>query len=106
MANVTGQNEIRNPDNAGIRRRIVVKYIGPASYVTGGDPYSAADNGPGIGVLELIPSFNATDGTTMYNCWWDKANSKIIWFVSSTGVQVANGVDLSSCYVWVEAVGK
>lgn len=106
MATISGWNEIRNPDNAGIRRRIIVKYTGPASYATGGDPYSAADNGPGIGVLEFVPSFIASDGTNAYLCWWDKANSTIMWFDPTTGLEVAALTDLSGFTVWVEAVGK
>jgi len=106
MATITGFNEIRNPDNAGIRRRIIVEYTGPASYETGGDSYSTADNGPGIGVLEFVPGMIASDGTNVYLVWWDKANAKLIWFVSSTGNEVANGFDLSGAGTWVEACGK
>jgi len=106
VATISGWNEIRNPDNAGIRRRIIVKYTGPASYATGGDSYSAADNGPGIGVLELAPSFPISDGTTLYIVWWDKANGLLKWFDPTTGLEVAALTDLSDFTVWVEAVGK
>lgn len=106
MADISGWHEIRNPDNAGIRRRVIVEYTGPAAYPAGGDPYSAADNGPGIGVLEFVPGMVASDGTTLYNVWWDKANGTLRWFVSSTGLEVATDFDLSGMGCWVEAVGK
>lgn len=105
VVDISCQADVRNPDNAGIRRRIIVRYTGPASYETGGDSHIGADIW-GMGKVEYIPSFSMSDGTNIYLCWWDKANSKIMWFDPAAGTEVVATTDLSGFTGWVEAAGQ
>lgn len=71
-----------------------LRYTGPASYVTGGDPVNASSElglGEVYGVYGIISS-----GSAILVPFFDYANQKILWFVPNTGAQVANGVDLST----------
>lgn len=74
-------------------REQIVEYTGPASYVTGGDPVVPAEVRMGriFGVYGVI-----SNGTAVYLVWYDVANQALMIFVPNTGVQVANGVDLST----------
>ena len=65
---------------------------GSTSYTTGGDPIDADDLGMSefFGVYGLI-----TNGTAILLLWWDYTNQKLMAFVPNTGVEVANGTNLS-----------
>lgn len=91
-------------DVAGVHRRFIAQYTGPASYVTGGDPIAASD--VGLGVLQLIKIANATDGTNFRTIAYSYATGKAIWFVGTTGVEVAAAQDLSTYVTRFEAVGR
>ena len=80
------------------------RYAGPSSYVTGGDTISnVVDFGWGE-THTLLGTI--TDGTTLYVLHLDYANQRILVFVASTGIEVANGVDLSTFNGQIVATGK
>lgn len=101
----------RYKDAAGVRRRTIAQYTGPASYVQpGGDTITAASIG--LGKIEkfivdsIVPDDNganlriisvnyASDNTSVTIRWW-----------TALGTEVANAVDLSAYDVRFEAVGK
>lgn len=93
----------RGRDIAGVRRRNIGLYTGPASYVTGGEAFVAGD--VGLGRLEFVDFELANDGTDWYGITYDYTNGTAIWVVLSSGNQVANGVDLSGFTARFEAVG-
>lgn len=93
----------RDNDVAGIRRRVVNKYTGPASYATGGDPFTAGD--VGLGVIEFISFANPVDATPACRLVrYDHTNFKVIWF-DLAGAEIANAVDLSTFSTRFEAIG-
>lgn len=80
-------------------------YTGPSSYTTGGDPIVAADVKLGsIDMLLLELGRNAAH-TTFYLLAFNKPNGVIMWIVPNTGVEVANGTDLSAAGARFEAIG-
>lgn len=93
----------RGRDIAGVRRRTVGQYTGPASYATGGETIAPGD--VGMGVLEFVDFELATDGTDWYGIMYDHPTGKAIWVVLSSGNQVAGAVDLSAFNARFEAVG-
>lgn len=106
MAPTLDFNQFRAEDGSNTKRRVQGVYNGPASYVAGGDPFTAAD--VKLGQIDLI-SFGdgVLAGTvTLYTPVYDYANSKVIWFVGTTGVEVAGAVNLSTLAVRFEAIGR
>jgi|SRR6267378_3376926 len=95
----------RTKDEAGIRRRVIADYNGPASYVTGGDPLTAAD--VGLGVIEYITLDDGIlwNGSAVRLCAYDFTNQKILVYVPNTGAEVAAATDLSAFNARFEAVG-
>jgi len=93
----------RGRDIAGVRRRTIGQYTGPASYVTGGEAIAAGD--VGMGVLEFFDFELATDGSSWRGIMYDHATGKAFWVVLSSGNEVANAVDLSAFNARFEAVG-
>jgi hypothetical protein len=91
-------------DVAGIRRRGVGIYTGPAAYVTGGDPVDSRSYGKAV---EVVHYEHATDGTDIYILSYDYGypTGLIKWFVPSTGNEVAADVDLSGFTARFEVVG-
>jgi len=89
----------RPTDVWGSERVAVVKYTGPNPYPnaggTVGDPISGADVAlKGIlGVLSGV-AFDPVGGAYRIVVY-DPVLETMRWFVSTTGVEVANGVDLS-----------
>ncbi len=70
------------------------QYTGPASYVTGGDPWVAGD----VKLSHLTEIFFglAVNGAgTIRGLLYDSTNDTVLWFVLDTGNEVANGTDLS-----------
>ena len=94
---------VRPYDVAGVRRRTIGKYTGPAAYVAGGDPIAAAD--VKLGEIELFDAVGLTDGTTAYTIIYDKTNLKLQIFLAA-GTEVTVGTNLSACSAWFEAIGK
>lgn len=71
-----------------------VRYTGPASYATGGDPVNASDE---LGMGEVFGVYGTiSDGSAVRVPFFDYANQKILWFVPDTGAEVAGAVDLST----------
>lgn len=93
-------------DSSQGRLRRIGKYTGPTSYVTGGDPVAAADMAMGrLEHLDLSPAIDA--GSTGFRTLaWNPTTNKVVWFVGTTGVEVANGVDVSAFSARFEAIGQ
>lgn len=94
----------RKQDAAGIRRRIIGVYTGPASYATGGDPCTPTN--VGLSRIEVFLWEHAFDSTpTNYSIAYDYTNEKLIWFDCSSGNEVVATTDLSAIDVRFEAAG-
>jgi len=98
-ANITIPAGGRPTDIFGSRRVATPHYVGPNPYLnagTPGDPILAADLG--LRGITGFPSFHAFDpvGGLFCTCVYDSTLEAIRWFVGTTGVEVANGVDLSA----------
>ncbi len=84
-------------------RRQVFEYTGPASYTTGGEAIPA--DTVRMGTIHAVVGGTISDGTDVYLVWFDEPNGNLLVFVASTGVEVANGVDLSGFTGRLEAIG-
>ena len=99
-ANITIPAGGRPTDVFGSRRVATPRYTGPNPYPnaggTVGDPIAASDLG--LRGITGFPGFIAFDpvGGAYRICVYDEVLETIRWFVSTTGVEVANGVDLSA----------
>lgn len=72
------------------------------SYPTGGEAITAATFG-----LTFLNFLVVQDkGSSAVLVAWDQTNSKLKAYVRTTGVEVANAVDLSATVVGVLAIGK
>jgi hypothetical protein len=71
-----------------------VRYTGPASYATGGDPVNAPTE---LGMAEVyaVEQNIIGNGSAVRLGFFDYTNQKIQWFVPNTGAEVAAAVDLS-----------
>lgn len=90
-------------DVAGIRRRTIGQYTGPASYVAGGDSLTAGE--VQIGVLERVIFEIATDGTNFRLLMYDHANEKVVWLDEALA-EIAGATDLSGYSARFEAIGQ
>ena len=112
MANITFDPGLRPYDNAGIRRRRLVTYTGPKSYVTGGDPVYPGDVDLSV-IEDMSENIAANPATpTIYFLYLDQraasggpAGGKIIW-MTATGTQVTAATDLSSATATIEFIGR
>ena len=95
-----------NRDAAGSRHRAFLDITGPASYTTGGEPLTPGQLG--LGGVDFFPSQVVMDSThtTLKVVIYDIATSKLLWFVESTGAEVAGAVDLSDFTFRVLVHGK
>lgn len=93
-------------DSSQGRLRRIGAYTGPSSYVTGGDSFLPAD--VAVGRLEHLDVTSALDatGANMRILVWNPVTQKVMWFVSTSGVEVAGGVDLSGFTARFEAIGQ
>lgn len=83
--------------------RKVGGYTGPAAYVAGGESFTPADLG--VGKLHLVLFAEALDAAlALRHVVWNPATQKAVWFVGTTGVEVAGGVNLSTFSVRFEAI--
>lgn len=81
-----------------------VRYTGPASYATGGDPVNASSE---LGMAEVyLVVGNIGSGSAIRLPFFDYATQKIQWFIPNTGAEVANAVDLSTFVGTVTFYGK
>ena len=106
MVGTVDFTQFRAEDGSNTKRRIQGVYSGPASYVAGGDPLV-----PGDLKLGQIDVLNYNDGVlagtnTLYTLVYDYVNQKAMWFVGSTGVEVAGAVNLSTAAIRFEAIGR
>ena len=113
MANITFDPGYRPFDNAGVRRRRLVKYTGPASYVTGGDSIAPGD--VDLAVIEDISENVAYNSATpqIYFLVFDNSaaaggatgGGKIRWF-TATSTEVSAATNLSGATSFVEFIGR
>jgi hypothetical protein len=80
----------------------VARWVGPASYVAGGEDVSPAVFG--LGKIIAIQPVLITDGTTTRLGVWNPVTQKLQFIVPNTNVEVAGAVNLSafvgSIVVW------
>ena len=93
---------------AGSLREVYVDLDGPASYAADGQTLNASD----VGFKHILfASAGGSDNGDQF-CAVGHASKgtntavKVAWFVSSTGAEVANAVDLSARFVRVRVVGR
>lgn len=94
---------VRTRDKSAVRYRVVMQYTGPATYVTGGDSFTADD--VKLGEIEYITEGKLTNGTVILLPQYDYTNSKMKVF-DLVGAEVANGTVLSAYTCRFEAMGK
>lgn len=104
---------VRFRDVAGIRRRSIGSYTGPASYVQpGGDPITAQELGLGF-IDHLDMNGVVTDGTgtaannRLITLTFNTARTTVTirWYTALT-TEVVNAVDLSTYTIPFEAMGR
>jgi hypothetical protein len=84
-------------------RRVGI-YTGPASYVTGGDPFVPAD--VKLGRIDRINfDFVLDANNVLYYAVYNYTTQVVIWYVATTGLQVAASTVLSALSTRFEAVG-
>ncbi|HEY6416084.1 MAG TPA: hypothetical protein VIX41_07600 [Acidimicrobiales bacterium] len=95
-------------DSSSARIRKIGGYSGPAAYVTGGDPITAADLG--MARLELMLFSGATNGTLYRTLVFiptgTTGNGTVRWLDATNGTEVGAGANLSAYSARFEAVGK
>lgn len=79
-------------------------YTGPASYVTGGDPFTPADFGLGTIVAAHFTAPMTADPESLHIVAYRASSGTAYWF-DQNGAQVANGTNLSAVTVEVEVIG-
>lgn len=90
----------------GASRSAIVDVTFDASYPTGGESFVVSDIDPSAtsatAFTHVSSATNTVPGTNTY--WYDYTNKKLMAFVITTGVQVADTTDLSAsgCRVKVE----
>jgi len=101
MATVT--EVVRSRDVAGVRRRFVGQYSGPALYAAGGDPL--APGIVGMGEIEYLSFEPATDGTNIHHLVYVHATGKVMWFSGATHAELG-AVDVHTFNARFEAIGR
>lgn len=106
MANLSETTlPVQARDVAGVRRRWVGRYTGPASYSPAavGDPFAPGEVEMGaIGVVHGV----AWNGSAVRILVYDQTNSTVRWFIPNTGAEVAGAQDLSAFIADIEVVGR
>lgn len=98
--------KLRN--TAGVLQELYVDLDGPSSYLADGQSLTAAD----LGLRRILfASAGASDNGDQFCAVSHGSHSsvtsvKVQWFVSSTGAEVANAVDLSGRFVRVRVIGR
>jgi hypothetical protein len=90
-------------DNWSTHKVLLGILTGPDSYATGGEAFAPAS--VGWNSFDLVLVGVATDGTNTALVVWDAVNAKLMWFVPSTNVEVANAVDLSTVTAYLFVAG-
>lgn len=92
-------------DGSNSFQRRVERWTGPTSYVTGGEIVTPSVFGLGTLLAFLpAPALNAA-GTAIRTAVWNPVTNRLMWFVTNTGVEVANGTDLSTFTFQYEVIG-
>lgn len=94
-------------DEGATTKRALATYTGPAAYATGGDPVTPED--VRMGKVFVIGGAVAMDGTAAYLLYLTSpagSTQKILWLDATTGLEVANGTDLSGATAQVEFIGQ
>ncbi len=86
--------------NAGNFNANTVEFTGPASYTTGGVSFLPAD----VAMQSFDNVLIETD-TVGIRAAYDYTNKKLLFYVSATGVQVANAFDLSAVKLRITCLG-
>lgn len=91
------------------RVRKIGNYVGPASYVSGGDPIAGADLG--MGRIEHLDFGVASNGTLYRSLVYIPSGAGgtsgvIRWLDNTTGLEIAGGVNLSTYSARFEAIGQ
>ena len=101
-------------DQYGQVRENRFRYTGPTSYATGGDTTRAGAGATTdsyvfqLGTVANFPAGIALDanGANPRLVVWRRSTERVLWFVPSTGAEVANGTDLSGYTVELAVVGS
>lgn len=104
MTGTISLTAVRAMDVAGIRRRVVGTYNGPASYVAGGDPINADQFK--LGEIEWWAPFlirNAANATVWAR--YSPTTGTLIMY-DWTGTEITAAVDLSGYSSRTEVIGK
>lgn len=89
-------------------RRCIAEYTGPNPYVTGGDPVDPQDLRLGK-LFAIAGQVAVTPGGAVYLLALNGpagGAQKILWIDAITGVEVANGTNLSTAAAQVEFIGQ
>ena len=98
--------KLRNP--AGSLVELYIDLDGPSSYATGGQTLNATD----LGLRKILhASAGASDNGAQFCAVAHASHSsvssvKVLWFVNTTGAEVAAAQDLSARFVRVRVVGR
>lgn len=111
MAITIGRDGFRDLDVAGIRFRRIVTLTLDAAYPNTGvaatSGYSLLPSSVKLGQIEEISDLVFWDGGANIRIGvYDFTNNRLRIFIPNTGVEVANGVDLSTYSTRVELAGK
>lgn len=81
-----------------------VRYTGPASYATGGDPVNASTE-LGMGEVYFVAGV-ISNGSAIRIPYFDYTNQKLVMYVPNTGAEVAAAQDLSGFSGTLTFMGK
>lgn len=90
-------------DRSADRQRKTIKFTGPASYLTGGDPVTGAELG--MSVVHVWLGNVVSNGTVILLAYYDAANKKLKYF-DLAGAEVANATNLSTYSGYAEVLGR
>lgn len=106
---MTGSFNLTSPnfparDRMNDRMIVEAAYTGPASYVTGGDPYVAGSDLPMGEIYNVLGVIS--NGTNIRIAVWDYTNQKLMFWDPAAGTQAANGANLSGFTGTLLVTGK
>jgi hypothetical protein len=99
----------------GAGKFIPLDHTGPTSYATGGETIGTSNNLTGIStqglsVIDFVDGGGSVSGTYFVISYpvgtGSRKTYKLLWFVTATGAQVANAVNLSAETVRLVVVGR
>jgi hypothetical protein len=96
----------RNDVQLGERRAVLHRVTFDASYPTGGQPYDPRSFGVNFPVATIFLNVRKVAASVGTEFVYDYVNKKIFAFVTSTGLEVANAVNLSTVVIDAFVVGE